>query len=109
MPLGGPFLTNGELDFIEDWIWAGAPDTGIVADPLILNDISEYEAPEFSPLDIPETGVQYHIGPFDVYPNSEREFLYYVPPFEDEYYIKKKSRNGYGSRFASFYILYIFR
>ena len=89
MPLGGPFLTNGELDFIEDWIWAGAPDTGIVADPLILNDISEYEAPEFSPLDIPETGVQYHIGPFDVYPNSEREFLYYVPPFEDEYYIKK--------------------
>ncbi|MAX09341.1 MAG: hypothetical protein CMG13_00555, partial [Candidatus Marinimicrobia bacterium] len=89
MPLGGPFLTNGELDFIEDWIWAGAPDTGIVADPLILNDISEYEAPEFTPLDIPETGVQYHIGPFDVYPNSEREFLYYVPPFADEYYIKK--------------------
>ena len=89
MPLGGPFLTNGELDFIEDWIWAGAPDTGIVADPLIFNDISEYEAPEFTPLDIPETGVQYHIGPFDVYPNSEREFLYYVPPFADEYYIKK--------------------
>ena len=32
MPLGGPYLTNGELDFIEDWIWAGAPESGIVAD-----------------------------------------------------------------------------
>ena len=42
MPLGGPYLTNGELNFIEDWIWAGAPNSGIVADPLILNDVSEY-------------------------------------------------------------------
>ena len=49
-----PFLTNGELDFIEDWIWEGAPDDGIVADPLILNDNSTYEPPEFQPLDPPE-------------------------------------------------------
>ena len=77
MPLGGPFLYNGELDFIEDWIWAGSPETGIVADPLILNDISQYETPTFQPLDPPAMGFQYHIPPFDVYPDSEREFLYY--------------------------------
>ena len=89
MPLGGPYLNNGELEFIERWIWEGAPEEGIVADPLILNDTSEYEAPEFVPLDPPVYGLQYHIGPFDVYPNTEREFLYYVPPIQGEFFIDR--------------------
>ncbi len=89
MPLGGPFLYNGELDFIEDWIWAGAPESGIVADPLILNDISQVDLPVFEPLDPPEMGFQHHIPPFDVYPNSEREFLYYTPPVDGAYYINR--------------------
>ena len=89
MPLGGPFLTNGELNFIEDWIWEGAPQDGIVVDPIILNDQSQYETPEFGVLDPPIMGIQYHIPPFDVYPNSEREFLYYVPPVIGEYFINK--------------------
>ena len=89
MPLGGPFLKNGELDFIEDWIWAGAPEEGIVADPLILNDQSEYSPPEFTPLDPPSLGFQYHIGPFDVLPDSEREFLYYVPSESSDYYVNR--------------------
>jgi len=89
MPLGGPFLTNGELDFIEDWIMQGSPEFGVVADPIILNDDSEYQTPEFEALEPPTLGVQYHIGPFNVYPNSEREFLYYVPPIADEYYINR--------------------
>ena len=89
MPLGGPFLNNGELDFIEDWIWAGAPEEGVVADPLILNDISEYEPPAFEPLEPPVNGIQYHIGPFVVQPNTEREFLYYVPPEPAPYFINR--------------------
>ncbi len=89
MPLGGPFLNNGELDFIEDWIWAGAPEEGIVADPAILNDQSEYETPEFEAPNPPIMGFQYHIGPFDVYPDTEREFLYYFPQEADEYYINQ--------------------
>ena len=89
MPPGGPYLTNGELDFIERWIWEGSPETGIVADPIILNDTSAYEAPEFTPLEPPIYGLQYHIGPFDVYPNTEREFLYYVPAEESEYFINR--------------------
>ena len=89
MPLGGPFLKNGELDFIEDWILAGAPEEGIVADPIILNDQSEYNPPEFTPLDPPALGFQYHIGPFDVLPNTEREFLYYVPSESNDYYVNR--------------------
>jgi len=89
MPLGGPFLNNGELDFIEDWIWEGAPENGIVADPAILNNQSEYESPEFEAPDPPIMGFQYHIGPFDVYPNTEREFLYYFPQEAEEYYINQ--------------------
>ena len=38
-----------ESGFIEDWIWAGAPEEGILADPLILNDQSEYSAPNLRP------------------------------------------------------------
>jgi hypothetical protein len=89
MPLGGPYLNNGELKFIERWIWEGSPETGSVVDPIILNDTSEYEAPEFVPLDPPIYGMQYHIGPFDVYPNTERELLYYVPPIEGDYFINR--------------------
>jgi len=89
MPLGGPFLTNGELDFIEDWIWTGAPETGVVADPIILNDNSTYEPPEFEILDPPSFGVQYHIGPFEVLPNTEREFLYYVPAESNDYFVNR--------------------
>ena len=89
MPVGGPYLNNGELKFVERWIWEGAPTTGSVVDPIILNDTSTYETPEFTPLDPPVYGVQYHIGPFDVYPGTEREFLYYVPPENNEYFIKR--------------------
>ena len=32
MPLGDDFLTNGELEFIRQWIEAGAPEAGQVAD-----------------------------------------------------------------------------
>ena len=89
MPPGGPYLTNGELNFIEKWIWEGAPETGSVADPIILNDTSTYQAPEFVPLDPPLNGIQYHIGPFDVYPNTEREFLYYAPAIDGEIFINR--------------------
>jgi len=48
-----------------------------------------YESPEFTPLEPPVNGLQYHIGPFNVYPNTEREFLYYVPPVSGTYYVNK--------------------
>ena len=32
MPMGMDFLTNGQLEYIRQWIIFGAPDAGIVAD-----------------------------------------------------------------------------
>lgn len=81
MPLGSPSLTNGELAFVEKWILAGAPATGVVADPLLLDDTSRYEPPEFVTLNPPTNGIQFHLGPFDVWPSEvhDREFLYFEP------------------------------
>ncbi len=79
MPLGAPPLTNGQLKFIREWILAGIPETGIVADESILEDMSRFEIPEFQALAAPEHGVQLHLGPFDVQTNFEREFFYYLP------------------------------
>ncbi|MFC1758196.1 hypothetical protein ACFL2H_05445, partial [Planctomycetota bacterium] len=37
MPLGAGGLTNGELDFIKNWILEGAPPTGNVVDVSLLD------------------------------------------------------------------------
>ena len=39
--------------------------------------------------DPPVLGFQYHIGPFEVLPNTEREFLYYVPSESNDYYVNE--------------------
>ena len=79
MPLGAPSLTNGQLDFVKNWILAGAPQTGSVVDVSLLNDTSRFTPPEFRPLTPPESGIQIHLGPFDVWPSevNDREFLYF--------------------------------
>ena len=84
MPLGGPFLTNGELAFIKEWLHAGAPEDGIVADAVLLGDDSMYEPPEFGPLDVPEYGVQMHLDPFEIWDGYEREIFSYIPISNDE-------------------------
>lgn len=78
MPLGMDFLSNGKLEFIRQWIIAGAPDTGIVADEALLDDTTFFELPEFEALAVPENGIQFHLGPFDVPPQFERELFYYT-------------------------------
>ena len=85
MPLGKPYLTNGQLDFIATWILNGAPETGIVADTSLLDDVSRFEPPPFRPLDPPQQGIQLHIGPFDVWSEErhDREF-YYFDPYETQ-------------------------
>ncbi len=79
MPLGGDFLTNGQLEFIRDWIINGAPSDGMVADVTLLEDESRFEELEFEPLTAPESGFQFHLGPFEVEPNRDRELFYYEP------------------------------
>ena len=81
MPLGSPYLTNGELAFIKTWITVGAPANGVVADANLLNDTTRYSPPEFKVLQPPAKGLQFHLGPFDVWPAQvyDREFLYFEP------------------------------
>ena len=73
MPLGMDFLTNGQLEYIREWIISGAPDAGVVADSALLEDTTVYTLPEFEPLDPPENGIQLHLGPFAIPPQFERE------------------------------------
>ena len=84
MPLGADFLTNGELEFIREWIVNGAPQTGQVADIALLDDQSRFEAIPFEPLEVPESGFQFHVGPFEVQPNSDREIFIYQPIESEE-------------------------
>ena len=66
MPLGSYSLTNGQLALIEKWIREGAPEQGVVADPSLLRDTTVYKSPEFVELEPPESGYQFHLGPFDI-------------------------------------------
>jgi hypothetical protein len=91
MPWGGPALTNGELAYIKEWIVAGAPKTGFVADKALLSDESRVDpgGGTFAIPSPPEQGMQLHLGPFEVDPHYEREIFYYQPFHNDQpIYIK---------------------
>ena len=77
------YLTNGEINFIKEWIKEGAPDTGHVVPLSVLDDIEIYD-PEFEPLEIPENGLQIHLGPFEILPQQETEFFYYTALTNEE-------------------------
>jgi hypothetical protein len=79
-------LTYGELELIRKWIFAGAPETGAVADVALLENVDRYTyGPEdFVALSPPATGTQLHLGPFEVLSQAEREFFYYQALENDE-------------------------
>ena len=78
MPPGGNFLSDGELQFIRSWIEAGAPKSGNVVDENLLLDTNKYEPKPFSKPEPPTSGLQLHLGPFEIQPNYEREFFQYT-------------------------------
>jgi Copper type II ascorbate-dependent monooxygenase, C-terminal domain len=81
MPLGSTALSVGQIEFVRQWIEAGAPKTGKVADPKLLDD----KTPSFSVVDdfkamsSPKTegvdGFQLKVDKFEVAPNFERELF----------------------------------
>lgn len=79
MPMGLPSLTIGQQEFIRQWINAGAPKTGVVADAALLEDTAHFPALGFLPLEFPPagTGFQVTTGKFDVSTNFEREIFIY--------------------------------
>lgn len=78
MPLGLKKLTVGQVEFIEQWIAAGAPVTGNVADAVLLSDPTA-QSEDFVPLAAPDPdkGFQINLNKFIVAPNFEREFFVY--------------------------------
>ncbi len=79
MPLGAPPLTYGELEYVRQWIRAGAPETGEVADRGLLADTARYSPTAFEALLPPASGLAFRLGPFQVAPRLEREFFSYEP------------------------------
>lgn len=77
MPLGEPPLTNGQLEYVRQWILQGAPASGEVSDRAALQDTTRYVPPAFQPLAPPANGIQLHLGPFEVAPHYERELFSY--------------------------------
>lgn len=81
MPLGGKAVSKGQLDFVQKWIEAGAPDKGEAVDAKLLEDTtpSFTEPTDFSALDSPvkegKTGFQLKVDRFIVPPNFEREIF----------------------------------
>lgn len=81
MPLGSTALSVGQIEFVRQWIEAGAPKTGKVADAKLLDD----KTPSFSVIDnfkamnSPKTegvdGFQLKVDKFEVNPNFERELF----------------------------------
>lgn len=71
MPLGSAALDSGTLEFIRQWIAAGAPDTGVVANPQLLLGGTGV----FTQLQPPASGFQLHLPPFDIAANRDREIF----------------------------------
>ncbi len=96
MPLGGPNLTVGQIEFIKQWITKGAPKTGSVVDASIL-DNKQLCTETFTPLaaPAPSEGFQLTINPFSINPNSEREvFISRQTPNTSTVYVNKFVMQG---------------
>ena len=81
MPLGSTALSIGQIEFVRQWIEAGAPKTGKVADPKLLDDKtpSVSVVDDFKAMNSPKTegvdGFQLKVDKFEVAPNFERELF----------------------------------
>ncbi len=109
MPLGGPYLSAGQVQFIKEWIDKGAPKTGNVADASLLKDRVACTS-SFTPLAPPAAGdgFQLAINTFDVNPNFEREiFVRRNTPNTGDVFVnrfKLKGRNN-----SHHFVLYAFQ
>jgi Copper type II ascorbate-dependent monooxygenase, C-terminal domain len=109
MPLGGPYLSAGQIQFIKEWIDKGAPEKGAVANPDLLKDNVSCSV-SFTPLAPPSAneGFQLAINTFDVNPNFEREvFVRRNMPNNSDVFVnrfKLKGRNN-----SHHFVLYAFQ
>jgi Copper type II ascorbate-dependent monooxygenase, C-terminal domain len=96
MPLGGPNLTLGQIEFIKQWIIKGAPKKGSVVDETILAN-NTVCTKVFVPMQAPAAseGFQLSINTFTVSPNTEREvFVSRNTPNTSTVYVNKLIMQG---------------
>jgi hypothetical protein len=81
MPLGRAALSVGQIEFVRQWIEAGAPKTGEVANKTLLDDTtpSASNGDDFKAMATPQqeglTGYQMQVEKFTVPANFEREIF----------------------------------
>ena len=96
MPLGGNYLSLGEIEFIKQWINKGAPKTGRVVDEAVLANKTICVQP-FTALPAPPAteGFQLKVEPFSVSSNTEREiFIRRNTPNTTPVYVNKYEMRG---------------
>nr|AIA15261.1 Copper type II ascorbate-dependent monooxygenase, C-terminal domain protein [uncultured bacterium] len=81
MPLGRDAISAGQLEYLKNWIEAGASEDGmILTDVGLLDDnVTVCATKEFIPLEAPAlgTGYQLRVDRFTIKPNFEREIFVY--------------------------------
>ena len=109
MPMGGNFLTKGQVAFIRDWILKGASATDGTVDEALLKDTSVCQAP-IIPLTPPPAGegFQLKIDPFDIPANFEREvFIRKNSPNTSSVYVNRIQLRGMSN--SHHFVAYSFR
>ena len=75
MPLGATSPSVGQLEYIKQWIEAGALESGDSLDPALLDDKALPSYAPFVPLTPPTSGYQLAIESFLIQANFERELF----------------------------------
>lgn len=109
MPLGGGYLTNGQVELVRRWINAGAPEKGEVVNLSVLADSTACQ-PTIIPLDPPPAGAgfQMKIESFEVPKNFEREvFIRKNTPNTSTVYVNRIQMRGMSN--SHHFVVYGFR
>ncbi|MES2178146.1 MAG: hypothetical protein V4550_09800 [Gemmatimonadota bacterium] len=80
MPTGTGGVSPGQLEFVRQWIAAGAPKTGaVVTNTALLSDKTSQSVQPFAALPAPSAGAgfQLKVDQFDISANFERELFNY--------------------------------
>lgn len=109
MPLGGNYLTQGEVDFITKWVANGASATDASVSESLLDNKKPCQ-PQIEPLLPPAAGAgfQMKIDPFDIAANFEREiFIRKNTPNTASVYVNRIQMRGMSN--SHHFVVYSFR
>jgi hypothetical protein len=109
MPLGGNYLTQGQVEFIKRWINAGATATEKGISTAVLKDSSACQQ-DITPLAAPVAGkgFQMKIDLFDVPKNFEREVFFRAnTPNTEPVYVNRIEMKGRSN--SHHFVVYGFR